>query len=280
MDQVARERRALELDLRAAMASQQFEVHYQPMVNSLRRRVTGFEALLRWRHPTRGLLAPADFISVADEIGLIAELGAQVLRQACAEAATWPEHLRVAVNVSPRQFRSQNLVGVVQDALHGAGLTPERLELEITELIPIQTDNAIRESLLALRALGTRIALDDFGTGHSSLSYLHSFPFDTIKIDRGFVSELAAHGEFVPVLRAITGIASSLRINATAEGVETEEQFEFLASLGCTEMQGYLFSKPVPACEVPELIARLSGSAHQAFPAFAAASGRRSMSGW
>ena len=165
----------------------------------------------------------------------------------------------------------------MKDVLDNSGLPAERLELEITELIPIQKDMAIRDSLLALHALGTRIALDDFGSGHSSLSYLHSFPFDTIKIDRIFVSDLLTRGDYVPVLRAITGLASSLRINATAEGVETEEQFEFLVSLGCTEMQGYLFSRPVPAGDVPEVIAHLSGTAQPAFSAFATA---RSASGW
>jgi diguanylate cyclase (GGDEF)-like protein len=271
MDLVARQRRALELDLRLAEEQQQFEVHYQPMVSSLRRRVTGFEALLRWRHPTRGLLSPDDFMSVADEIGLMAEIGTWVLRQACAEAATWPIPLRVAVNLSPRQFRGQTLVGTVGDVLRESGLAPERLELEITESLPVRKDKAILEILRSLHATGVRIALDDFGSGYSSLSYLLGFPFDTIKIDRVFVAGLRTCDGHVAILRAITGLASSLRVNATAEGVETEEQFEFLVSLGCTEMQGYLFGKPVPASEVPSIIARLSGTARPAFSAFAGA---------
>ena len=272
MDTVAQSRRALELDLRSAMTLGQLELHYQPMVCSRRRVVTGFEALLRWHHPSRGLVMPGEFISIAEEIGLINQIGAQVLQQACLEAATWPPHLRVAVNLSPRQFRGQALAGSVEDALRAAGLAPERLELEITESVPLLDDQVTVEILHQLRALGVRIALDDFGTGYSSLSYLRSFPFDTIKIDRVFVKDLQTRDDCVAIVKAVAGLAGSLHMNTTAEGVESEEQFEFLATAGCTEIQGYLFSKPVPAAAVPALIARLSEPPPPAALSFAASS--------
>jgi predicted signal transduction protein with EAL and GGDEF domain len=258
MDALASARRAVELELRDATLLDQLELHYQPVVCSRGRTVTGFEALLRWRHPTRGMVPPAEFISVTEEIGLIVPIGAWVLNQACAEAAAWPNHLRVAVNLSPRQFRGQALVGTVADALRTSGLRPERLELEITESVLLQDDPATVSTLRALQAMGIRIALDDFGTGYSSLSYLLRFPFDTIKIDRSFVRELPTREDCATIVRAITGLGHSLHMHTTAEGVETEAQFEFLAAAGCTEIQGYLFSKPVTACAVPALIAVLS----------------------
>ena len=259
MDAAARTRSLLEADLRCAMTLGQLELHYQPLVSSHDRSLRGFEALLRWRHPTRGFVMPGDFISVAEEIGLIADIGAWVLRQACAEAASWPDHLRVAVNLSTRQFRGQTLVSTVAEVLQRSALAPARLELEITESVPLRQDQATLSILQDLHALGARIALDDFGTGYSSLSYLRSFPFDTIKIDRSFVSDLETRDESIAIIRGIIGLATSLRMSVTAEGVETERQFEFLAAAGCTDIQGYLISIPVPAGELPALIELLSG---------------------
>jgi diguanylate cyclase (GGDEF)-like protein len=259
MDAAARTRGLLEADLRCAMPLGQLELHYQPLVHSHDRRLTGFEALLRWRHPTRGLVMPGEFISVAEEIGLIGDIGAWVLQRACAEAMHWPEHLRVAVNLSTRQFRGQTLVSTVADVLQRSGLSPARLELEITETVPLRQDQATLSILEDLHAFGARIALDDFGTGYSSLSYLRSFPFNTIKIDRSFVSDLGTRDESIAIIRGIIGLATSLRMSVTAEGVETEKQFEFLAAAGCTDIQGYLISLPVPAGEVPALIELLSG---------------------
>jgi EAL domain-containing protein (putative c-di-GMP-specific phosphodiesterase class I) len=181
-----------------------------------------------------------------------------VLQRACAEAASWPDHVRVAINLSSLQFRGTDLVTTVADALRASGIAPERLELEITESALLQDDQATLSILHALRALGTRIAMDDFGTGYSSLSYLRSFPFDTIKIDRSFVSELQTHDECVAIVRSIIGLGNSLNMHITAEGVETEAQLEFLTAAGCTEIQGYLFSKPQPAAALPMLIQRLS----------------------
>ena len=268
MDEVATARRVLEADLRSATLLQQLELQYQPLVCSRTRTVTGFEALLRWHHPDRGLVAPGEFISVAEEIGLIPEIGAWVLQQACAEAATWPDHLRVAVNLSARQFRGQALVGAVTDALQRSGLPARRLELEITESVPLQDDQATLSLLQTLHAFGTRIALDDFCTGYSSLSYLRSFPFDRIKIDRSFVSDLLIRDTSCSIVRGLIGLAASLRMHVTAEGVETERQYAFLADAGCTEIQGFLVSPPVAAREVPRLISLLSARLR-----FAAAAG-------
>jgi len=259
MDASARARRSLEGDLRRAVLLGQLEVYYQPLVSCSRRAVVGFEALLRWNHPSRGMVPPSEFIPVAEEIGIIVPIGAWVLEQACVEAATWPYHLTVAVNLSPLQFRGQALVTTVADALSASGLAAERLELEITESLLLQDDQATLSILHALKALGTRIAMDDFGTGYSSLSYLRSFPFDRIKIDRSFVADLPPREDCVAIVRAIAGLGSSLHMDITAEGVETDEQLQFLIAEGCTEIQGYLFSRPVPAAAVPGLIERLSG---------------------
>jgi diguanylate cyclase (GGDEF)-like protein len=258
MDSVAAARRALEADLKIALPLGQLQLHYQPLLNARERSVSAFEALLRWNHPTRGMVAPGEFISVAEEVGLIEEIGAWVLQQACAEAANWPVHIRVSVNLSTRQFRGHALVGTVADAVRAAGIVPERLELEITESVPLQKDQATLSTLRALHGLGVRIALDDFGTGYSSLSYLRSFPFDTIKIDRSFVSDLQLRDEGAAIVGGIIGLASSLRMNVTAEGVETVGQFEYLAAAGCTDIQGYLISRPVPAAEVPALLKALT----------------------
>ena len=259
MDAAAATRRALEADLRNALPLGEMELFYQPLLNARTRTVSCFEALLRWRHPKRGLVLPDQFIALAEEIGLIAEIGALVLHRACTEAASWPPYVRVAVNLSARQFRGHDLVATVADALRSTGLPPERLELEITESVPLQTDQATLSVLRDLHALGTRIALDDFCTGYSSLSYLRGFPFDTIKIDRSFVADLNTRGTSLGIIRGIIGLATNLQMNVTAEGVETEEQFDFLARAGCTEVQGFLISPAVPRDQVAGLLERLSG---------------------
>ena len=250
----ARARRTLELDLRQAIGGDGFEVHYQPQVDLRDDRISGCEALLRWRHPQRGNISPAEFIPVAEDTGLINELGEFVLKTACAEAAKWPDHIRVAVNVSPVQFRSQTLVLNVATALADSGLSASRLELEITEAVLMRDDETALTTLHQLRALGIRIALDDFGTGYSSLSYLHRFPFDKIKIDRSFVKNIGDEGASSAIIQAVVNIANASNMTTTAEGVEQAWQREMLRELGCTEMQGYLFSRPVVAHEVRRLL--------------------------
>nr|WP_082650063.1 EAL domain-containing protein [Bradyrhizobium lablabi] len=255
MEQQANHRRELEADLRAALAEGGFELHYQPQVDLRSDRVTGCEALLRWRHPVRGMVSPADFVPVAEETGLIEEIGQWVLRTACAEAATWPSHVRVAVNVSPIQFRSETLSLKVAAALSESGLDPRRLELEITEAVLIADDDAALATLNQLRALGIHIALDDFGTGYSSLQYLQRFPFDKIKIDRSFVKEVTRDSSSASIIRAVVSIAADRTMITTAEGVETLQQRETVQNLGCTQMQGYLFSAARPAQEIRALLA-------------------------
>jgi diguanylate cyclase (GGDEF)-like protein/PAS domain S-box-containing protein len=260
MDARAQARRLLELDLRAALPREEFEVHYQPIRDFARDRIVAFEALVRWNHPLRGMIAPINFIPLAEETGLIVALGEWVLRQACLDAAGWPEDIDIAVNLSPIQFKNPNLVSSVKAALEASGLPARRLELEITESVLLQNSEATLAVLHELRAFGVRISLDDFGTGYSSLSYLRSFPFDKIKIDRSFVSELATRDDSMAIVRAVTGLGKSLGIVTTAEGVETEAQFELLRREGCTQAQGYLFSRPVPAREVSEMLAKTPGS--------------------
>jgi diguanylate cyclase (GGDEF)-like protein len=256
MDARAKALRSLEMDLRQAITDGGFEIHYQPVVDLQSERVSGCEALLRWRHPGRGMISPADFIPVAEETGLINQLGEWVLTRACAEAATWPDDIRLAVNVSPVQFRSQGFALKVAAALAASGLPARRLELEITEAVLIRDDEAALVMLAQLRALGVRIALDDFGTGYSSLSYLQRFPFDKIKIDRSFVKDITQTGVSSCIVRAVVDIAAARDMTTTAEGVETEQQMSELRRLGCTEMQGYLFSPAIPAAELARLLAR------------------------
>ena len=246
--------RTLEHDLRQAIADGGFEIAYQPLVNLGDNRVTGCEALLRWRHPVRGMISPAEFIPVAEETGMINALGEWVLNQACCEAASWPDHIRIAVNVSPVQFRSPAFALKVAMALATSGLAAKRLELEITEAVLIRDDDAALAMLHHLRGLGVRIALDDFGTGYSSLSYLQRFPFDKIKIDRAFIKDVAEPDGSACIVQAVVNIAAARRMTTTAEGVETEAQLEALRALECTEMQGYLFSKPLPAVDVRRLL--------------------------
>ncbi len=254
MEQEANLRRELEADLRTALAQGGFELHYQPLVDLRSDEVTGCEALLRWRHPVRGMVSPADFVPVAEETGLIEEIGQWVLRTACAEAATWPAHVRIAVNVSPIQFKSETLPLKVAAALAETGLDPRRLELEITEAVLIADHDAALVALNQLRALGIHIALDDFGTGYSSLQYLQRFPFDKIKIDRSFVKEVTHNSSSASIIRAVVSIAADRNMITTAEGVETLQQRETVQNLGCTQMQGYLFSAARPASEIRDLL--------------------------
>jgi diguanylate cyclase (GGDEF)-like protein len=254
MDRQAQKRRDMELDLRRAFANGEFELHYQPLVDLAADRISGFESLLRWRHPEKGMISPADFIPVAEDIGLIVSLGEWVLRKACAEAAKWPADVKVAVNLSPVQFRSRNLVQVVISALAQSGLSPLRLELEITESLFLAETEANLAILHQLRELGVSISMDDFGTGYSSLSYLRSFPFDKIKIDRSFIKDLAQRSDCVAIVRAISGLGRSLNITTTAEGVETIDQLDWLRAEGCNEVQGFLFSAARPAAEIQEFL--------------------------
>jgi diguanylate cyclase (GGDEF)-like protein len=253
MDARLQERRLLELDLRRAVANQEFELYYQPQVDAQTEAVTGCEALLRWRHPTRGMVPPNDFIAVAEEIGVIVPLGAWVIQQACREAATWPNQIGVAVNLSSQQFKGLALVQTVVSALAAASLSPLRLELEITESVLLADSEATLATLEHLRALGVRIAMDDFGTGYSSLSYLRSFPFDKIKIDRSFIKDIAEKSDCSAIVQAVAGLGAALGMITTAEGVETVEELGQIRSLGCTEVQGYFFGKPRPANELPAL---------------------------
>jgi diguanylate cyclase (GGDEF)-like protein/PAS domain S-box-containing protein len=254
MDHLAQTRRSLEFDLRRALTNGEFELHYQPLVDVAANRIVAFESLLRWRHPARGMISPADFIPVAEDIGLIVTVGEWVLREACTEAAKWPGNIKVAVNLSPIQFRSRSLVQTVIAALAHSGLAPTRLELEITESLFLAETEANLATLHQLRGLGVRISMDDFGTGYSSLSYLRSFPFDKIKIDRSFVRDLAERQDCVAIVKAISGLGQSLNISTTAEGVETVDQLDQLRAMGCTEVQGFLFSPAKPGCDIVELL--------------------------
>jgi EAL domain-containing protein (putative c-di-GMP-specific phosphodiesterase class I) len=238
------------MDLRKALVGKEFELHYQPLVNLQTNEVNGFEALLRWNHPKRGLIPPADFIPVAEETGLIIPLGEWVLKAACYEAVDWPDHIKIAVNLSPAQLNNRNLLNAVKGALAETGMPPHRVQLEITETVLLQNTFATLATLHELRKLGIQVALDDFGTGYSSLSYLRSFPFDKIKIDRSFIQDLSNGAEPKAIVEAVANLAKSLKMASTAEGVETQQQREMLQSIGCTEMQGYLFSRARPASEI------------------------------
>ena len=261
MDARAKARRTLEMELRQAISDGGFEVYYQPLLDLRDDSISGCEALLRWRHPVRGMISPAEFIPVAEETGLIGELGQLVLNTACMEAARWPDNTRIAVNVSPVQFRSQTLALNVAGALAASGLAASRLELEITEAVLMRDDEAALATLHQLRAIGVRIALDDFGTGYSSLSYLQRFPFDKIKIDRSFIKSIADEGSSSTIVEAVVNIAAASNMTTTAEGVEQEWQREMLRKLGCTEMQGFLFSPAIPAAEIRRLLMSHQGRA-------------------
>jgi predicted signal transduction protein with EAL and GGDEF domain len=279
MDAQMQVRRSMECDLRNALAAGEFELHYQPVVNLASNDVSGFEALIRWRHPQKGIVSPGTFIPLAEEIGLIVPLGEWAIREACATAAKWPADLKIAVNLSPAQFRSPGLVQVAVGALAASGLAPERLELEITESTLLQDSEATLNMLYQLRALGVRIAMDDFGTGYSSLSYLQSFPFDKIKIDRSFVKDIADGVGSLNIVRAVAAMANGLGMTTTAEGVETKEQLDTVRAEGCTEMQGFLFSRPLPASEVEPFLRQCGrDKAPQQGEARAGESGRRRLS--
>jgi EAL domain-containing protein (putative c-di-GMP-specific phosphodiesterase class I) len=246
-------RRTMENDLRKALSEGQFELHYQPVVNVESNEISGFEALIRWRHPERGMIPPGAFIPLAEEIGLIMPIGEWVVRTACATAARWPEHVSIAVNISPAQFQSPRFVQMVIGALSASGLTPNRLELEITETALLSDSDATLDMLHQLQKLGVRVANDDFGTGYSSLSNLQTFPFDRIKIDRSFVKDIASCSGSLNIVRAVAALASGLGIPATAEGVENMAQLDQIRSEGCTEMQGFLMSEALPAHEIERL---------------------------
>jgi diguanylate cyclase (GGDEF)-like protein len=250
MDSEARLRHELEVDLREAAAKNQFVLHYQTIVDVQSRRVCGAEALVRWNHPKRGLLGPDRFIPIAEEHGLIIPIGEWILRQACRDAAAWPEHVRLAVNLSAVQFRSGNLLTCVTDALVDSGLCPSRLELEVTESVLLENSTESVAVLHQLKTCGVHIVLDDFGTGYSSLSYLRMFPFDKIKIDKSFVAEFSNRADCAAIVCAVTGLGRTLQLDTTGEGVETAEQFELLRAAGCTHVQGFLFNRPVPASEL------------------------------
>ena len=255
MDRLISKRRELERDLRLAAAANAFELHYQPLLDLASDAIVGFEALIRWRHPTRGLVSPMEFIPLAEEIGLIKQIGAWVMKQACQDAATWPENMSVAINLSADQFDRQSLPVDVMSALTESGLSATRLELEITESVLLKDTAVVIDVLHQLKAVGVRIAMDDFGTGYSSLAYLHKFPFDKIKIDRAFVAGIDTKPSSRAIVRAVASMSRSLGIETTGEGVETVMELQCLRNEGCTQAQGYLISRPVPGTAVPALIA-------------------------
>ncbi len=259
MDARMKERRALEVALRKAFDNGEFELYYQPVLNLDRDEVRGCEALLRWHHPERGMVSPTEFIPVAEEIGLIVALGEWVIREACRDAAQWPNDVCVAVNLSPTQLASKGLLPAVLHALAASRLPPHRLELEITEAVLMQNSEVNLRTLHQLRALGIRISMDDFGTGYSSLSYLRSFPFDKIKIDRCFIKGLGDSSEADAIVHAVAGLAENLGMTTTAEGVETRQQLDLVRNLGCTDVQGFFYSPPVPVRELTEILAKKNG---------------------
>ena len=256
MDQQLQARRSLEIDLRNAVANGEFELMYQPQVDAVTEEITGCEALLRWNSPSRGMVSPAEFIPLAEEIGLIVPIGEWVLKEACCEAATWPNGARVAVNLSPAQFKSRSVMQSVINALAVSGLAANRLELEITESVLLNDNEATLATLHQLRSFGIKISMDDFGTGYSSLSYLRSFPFDKIKIDRSFIKDISDKGDCAAIVKAVAGLGKGLGIATTAEGVETVEQLQKVRSEGCTEVQGYFFSAPQPGGKLREFFKR------------------------
>jgi diguanylate cyclase (GGDEF)-like protein len=254
LDEKMRARRAIEAGLRTAIAEGQLELHYQPLVDAATGCITSAEALVRWNHPERGLIPPVEFIGIAEETGLILPLGEWVLRTACAEAATWPANMGVAINLSPVQFREKSLVDIISAALESAGLAADRLDLEITEGVLLSDEQGTMQTLNELVALGVRVSMDDFGTGYSSLSYLRKFPFDKIKIDQSFVSQLPEDDESAAIVRAIITMAKCLGMTTTVEGVETQAQFAFSVDAGCDTLQGYLISRPLPSAALASFV--------------------------
>jgi predicted signal transduction protein with EAL and GGDEF domain len=264
MDQQIRDRRVLHQDLSVAIRNGELSLHFQPQAMSARdvaeSEVIGFEALARWKHPVRGFVPPSDFIPLAEESGLIVEMGEWILREACREAASWPKPLQVAVNLSPAQFAQGDVVGLVHAILLETGLVPGRLELEITEGVLIEDFDRGLALLRRLKALGVRISMDDFGSGYSSLSYLQAFPFDKIKIDRAFVMNLGRNPQSAAIVSAVIDLAHGLDMSVVAEGVETQEQLSFLTSEDCDAVQGYLIGKPLPIGQYAALVGRKSGN--------------------
>jgi predicted signal transduction protein with EAL and GGDEF domain len=260
MDALAQSRRRIEIGLRDAIQNDVLRPHYQPLIDLSTGHITGFEALVRWPDPERGMISPAEFIPVAEDTGLISAVGGLMLRRACMDAATWPDAVRVAVNLSPLQFRAGNLLSTVMDVLKQSGLPAKRLELEITETLLLEKSDEVLATLHALRALGVRISMDDFGTGYSSLSYLRSFPFDKIKIDQSFVRGLGGNRDAQAIVRSIISLGIGLGVTITAEGVETEAELSCLRAEGCHEGQGFLFSRARPNAEIVELLKAQSGS--------------------
>jgi predicted signal transduction protein with EAL and GGDEF domain len=258
MNERVRARRLIESDLRIAASEIQFELHYQPLLNLSRGRISGFEALLRWRHPERGLIPPLDFVPLAEDIGLIVPMSQWLLGEACRVACPWPPDVKLAVNLSPVHFRGGTLVHDVIGALSASGLESNRLELEITESVLLDDNKVTMQALHELRRWGVRISIDDFGTGYSSFTYLRMFPFDKIKIDQSFVRDLPTKNDSTAIVRAIIGVANSLGMVTTAEGVETQEQLAYLQAEGCTEVQGYLISRPLMTKDVGKLFAKLN----------------------
>jgi diguanylate cyclase (GGDEF)-like protein len=254
------EKRVIENDLRSALERSELEVHYQPLVNLADSRVSAFEALVRWKHPEHGMISPARFIPIAEECGLIGQLGAWVLRKACEDAAGWPEAVKVAVNISPVQLKGTTLLGEIVEILTSSGLPPGRLELELTEAAVLEDSGTTLAMLMTLRELGVVVAFDDFGTGYSSLSSLLRFPFDKIKVDRSFVENSETSASAAAIVRAVVGLGASLNLTTTGEGVETMAQLQSLRSIGCTEAQGYLFSPARPNVEVPSMLRLLDGT--------------------
>ena len=257
MDAIAQARRKLERDMRGGLMRNEFRLFYQPLVNLQTKRVTAFEALMRWDHPERGAVSPTEFIPVAEEMGLIVQLGEWALRQACTEATAWPDEISVSVNLSPIQFLKGSLTSTVMNALATSGLPASRLELEITESVLLEKSDRNLDILNQLRELGVRISMDDFGTGYSSIGYLRSFRFDKIKIDQSFIKDLIKDEGSLAIVRAIAGLGVSFGITTTAEGVETEEQMRRLNLEGCIEVQGYFFSKPIPAGDIANLLGEM-----------------------
>jgi predicted signal transduction protein with EAL and GGDEF domain len=255
MDERIKARHLMEQSLREALVNGEFEMNYQPVVDLRDGRITGCEALIRWNHPTLGRIPPAEFIPLAEENGLIVAIGDWVIRQACAEVGTWPADIKVAINLSPIQLMNPKLVQVVAVAIAAAGIEPSRLEIEITETALIQNTAATQSALRRLHEIGVSISMDDFGTGYSSLSNLRSFPFDKIKIDRCFISGLPHENDSVAIVRAVVGLARSLGMVTTAEGVETFDQVEQVRTLGCNEMQGNFFSAARSPAEIRPMLA-------------------------
>jgi EAL domain-containing protein (putative c-di-GMP-specific phosphodiesterase class I) len=243
------------MELHKALQNDEFVLFYQPIFSLTTDQITGCEALLRWQHPTRGLITPDDFIPIAEDTGIIAAIGAWALQQACQDATRWPEKIRVSVNLSPVQFNSRNMLDIVKSALATSGLQANRLELEITETVLLSNTAYNTELLFELRKLGVRIAMDDFGTGYSSLNYLRTFPFDKIKIDRSFVSDIDSDKRNLAILQAVVSLGSAFNITTTAEGVETQEQLTRLKSEHFGEVQGFFTGKPMPQPEVCDFIA-------------------------